>query len=157
MKLSNVYLEYAAWLFHSITRDQLIDDMLPAIYHRKLPDPSHGNPSDYEGPHALACLLMVFAMATLVDLRHEPYSAEADHYYQLAKAAIVLQNIFEQPSIVTIQALHLMSIYNGMRETEEDYGEISMETSWSLIRVCLQLALTVSLLSDLSSSSFGRS
>ncbi|KAL5504658.1 hypothetical protein ACEPAH_7321 [Sanghuangporus vaninii] len=156
VRLANVYLEHAAWLFHSVTRDQLLNDMLPAIYHHILPEPSHGNPTDYEGPHALACLFMVFAMGTLVDLRQEPYSAEADHYYQLAKAAVALQNIFEQPNIVTIQTLHLMSIYNGMREPAEDYGETSMEMSWSLIRVCMQLALTIGLHRDSARWGLGR-
>lgn len=145
VKIAEVYVEHAAWLFRSVPRDQLMDEMLPAIYHRTPPDPAHSNSGDYGGPHALALLLMCFALGTLVDLSKTAFSSEANHYYQLAKAAIVLQNAFERPEAFTIQALHLMSIYNGMRQPDEqDDSETSMEMSWSLIRQSIQLALTVS-------------
>ncbi|EJD08116.1 uncharacterized protein FOMMEDRAFT_131048 [Fomitiporia mediterranea MF3/22] len=145
VKLAEVYLESAAWLFRSVSRDQLMDDMLPAIYHRSIPDPGHNNVNDYTGPHSLALLLMCFAIGTLVDITQEPYRAVSDHYYQLAKAAIVLQNVLEQPSLITVQTLHLMSIYNSMRQSDgrgDDSGT-SMEMSWSLLRQAVQLGLTV--------------
>ena len=124
-----------------------MDEMLPVIYHRAPPGPPESGAGDYEGPHALALLFMAFAVGTLVDLRQEPFSAEADHYYQLAKASIVLQSVFERPNCLTVQTLHLMSIYNGMRQPDgqEDGSETSMELSWSLIRQAVQLALTVCL------------
>ncbi|KAK7461295.1 hypothetical protein VKT23_008474 [Stygiomarasmius scandens] len=45
-------------------------------------------------------------------------SALAEHYHQLAQAALSLQPVLEKPSIVTIQVLHLMSIYNAMSGNE---------------------------------------
>ncbi|KAF5347063.1 hypothetical protein D9758_011653 [Tetrapyrgos nigripes] len=52
-------------------------------------------------------------------------TALADHYHQLAQAALSLQPVLEKPSIVTIQVLHLMSIYNAMagNEVRRDDGE----------------------------------
>lgn len=141
--LADTYLEQAAWLFRAVSKQQLIDEMLPIIYKRRAPlDASH----EYNGPHDLSLLYMIFAVGALVDLNLEPFNKEADHYYQLAKAAIALQNIFENPELVTIQALHLMSIYNAMHQPDDrqDEAETSMEMSWSLIRVCHQLAQTVS-------------
>lgn len=145
VSLSEIYLEKAAWLFRAVSRPQLMNEMLPIIYKRSAPlDPAH----EYSGPHDLSVLFMVFAVGALVDLTQEPYNAEADHYYQLAKAAITLQSVLEKPELATIQALHLMSIYNAMHQPVEEDGECetSMEMSWSLIRLCHQLAQTVSLM-----------
>ena len=142
--LAETYLEQAAWIFRAVSKQQLLDEMLPIIYKRQLPlDPAH----EYNGPHDLSLLLMIFAVGALVDLNLEPFNKEADHYYQLAKAAITLQSVFEKPELVTIQALHLMSIYNAMHQPDDrqDEAETSMEMSWSLIRLCHQLAQTVSL------------
>lgn len=158
IKLAEIYLEQAAWLFRSLTRSQLMDEMLPAIYRRpsdsadrKLADLTDFNVvrlQESRGPHSLSLLFMTFAVGTLVDLNMEPFSAEADRYYHLARAALTLQSVFEQPNLFTIQVLHLMSIYNGMRQpnvnSKEDNNETtSMEMSWSLIRLCHQLAQTV--------------
>lgn len=141
--LAETYLEQAAWLFRAVSRPQLIDEMLPILYKRRVPlDAEH----EYNGPHDLSLIFMIFAVGALVDLTQEPYNAEADHYYQLAKAAITLQSVLEKPELVTIQSLHLMSIYNAMHQPDEKYceSETSMEMSWSLIRLCHQLAQTVS-------------
>lgn len=164
VKLAEIYLEQAAWLFRSLTRSQLMEEMLPAIYHQSPPksiDEKHADLTDFNvvrlqecrGPHSLSLLFMAFAVGTLVDLNAEPFSAEADHYYQLARAALTLQSVFEQPNLFTIQVLHLMSIYNGMRQpsanAKEDNNETtSMEMSWSLIRLCHQLAQTIGLHRD---------
>lgn len=86
---------------------------------------------------------MVFSVGALVDLTQEPYNAEAEHYYQLAKAAICLQSVLETPELTTIQALHLMSIYNAMSQNDKVGSETSMELSWSLIRLSMQLSQIV--------------
>ncbi|KAI5123792.1 hypothetical protein M0805_009087 [Coniferiporia weirii] len=147
LALIDVYFEQAAWLFRSVSRGQLVDEMMPVIYGRVPSIPTHDYGINCEGPHALALLLMAFAVGTLVDLRQVAFSAEADHYYQLAKAAITLQSVLERPELVSIQALHLMSIYNAMRQPDsrDEEGETSMEMSWSLIRLAHQLAQTIGL------------
>ncbi|KLO11085.1 hypothetical protein SCHPADRAFT_921876 [Schizopora paradoxa] len=144
--LSEIHLENAAWIFRAVSPQQLKDEMLPIIYKRQAPlDAAH----EYNGPHDLALLFTVFAMGALLDLEQEPYNAESVHYYNLAKAAISLQSIFDKPELVTIQALHLMSVYNAMSQLdegdEEGEGATSMEMSWSLIRLCHQIAQTIGL------------
>lgn len=142
----HTYLEQAAWLFRSVSRNQLLDEMLPVIYHRPPSKPLHEHGGNYEGPHALALLFMTFAIGILVDMQQKPFSEEADRYYQLAKAAITLQSVLEKPELITIQALHLMSIYNMMRQPDirDEDSETSMEMSWSLMRLSHQLSQTVS-------------
>lgn len=161
--LAEAYVEGAAWLFRPVSKEQLMDEMLPAIYARveaRALDPSEASHVQghyqvpYSGPHDLALLLMVFAVGCQVDLTQEAFNADAVHYYSLARAAICLQNVFDEPELATIQALHLMSIFNAMNQpdTNQDGGEAdtSMEMSWSLIRLSHQLAQTVSKLVFLS-------
>ncbi|KAJ3976024.1 hypothetical protein EV361DRAFT_1001583, partial [Lentinula raphanica] len=188
-ELVNIYFEQVAWIFRGISREQLDEEMVGAIYARpSLPSPAPLIGADYSGPHDLALLFIVFALAALV----EPYpstssSSSADgsspnsnpstgpasrpspnslgeHYYQLAQASLSLQPVLEKPSIVTIQCLHVMSIYNAMSgegtanpasDTSNDTGastgeskktgqsETSMEMTWSLITMAAHLSQTV--------------
>lgn len=137
--LAETYLEQAAWLFRSVFRDQLMEELLPMYYsndHTKLSDETNGD-------HELALLLLIFAVGALVDLQQEPSNPEAEHYHQLARAAICLQPVLEKPSLITIQAIHLLSIYNAMSGNEISAKETSMETTWSLLSLAAHLSQTV--------------
>lgn len=144
--LSEVYLTNAAWLFQGVTREQLVDEMLPAIYNRPRRAISEEERpyQDYSGPHDLSLLFLIFAVGALVDLSQEPYNAEGEHYHILAKAALCLQPVLEKPSLVAIQALYLLSVYTAMcGDSTRDRGT-TIETSWSLVTLAAQLAQTVS-------------
>lgn len=146
---------------------------------------------DYSGPHDLALLFLIFAVGVLVEpfptngsasdsppngssphsnsstttaSRPSP-STLGEHYLQLAQAALSLQPVLEKPSIVTIQCLHVMSIYNAMSgegtaspssstdpgindlisstESKTGQNETSMEMTWSLITMAAHLSQTV--------------
>jgi hypothetical protein len=144
--LAESYLTNAAWLFHSVTRPQLMDEMLPAIYNRPTQGVSEEDRpyQDYSGPHDLALIFLVFAVGALVDLSQEPYNAEGEHYHILAKAALCLQPVLEKPSLVAIQALYLLSVYLAMCGNDLRGGETTMESTWSLVTLAAQLAQSVS-------------
>ncbi|KZT25300.1 hypothetical protein NEOLEDRAFT_1114509 [Neolentinus lepideus HHB14362 ss-1] len=135
LAVCDTYLAGAAWLFHAVPRAQLIDELLPAIYRRPSPRPS---PS--AGAHDYALLFVVFAVGTLVDMEHGPRDAEAEHFFRIASAAVCLESLMEKPSLVTVQAIHLMSIYNAMSPHGTD---TSMETTWQLVTIGARLALSV--------------
>lgn len=145
--LANSYLTNAAWLFQGLTREQVVDEMLPAIYKRPRPDIREEDApyQDYSGPHDLALLFLVFAVGALVDLSQEPYNAEGEHYHILAKAALCLQPVLEKPSLVAIQALYLLSVYTAMCGSDK---ETTMETAWSLVTLSAQLAQSIGLHRD---------
>ena len=134
--LCETYFEQVAWNFRGVTRMQLIDDMLPVIYNKQ-PAPFG---EDYSGPHDLALLFIVMAIGALVC--HEPSKALGEHYYQISRVAISLQPVLEKPSIVTIQTLYLMSIYNAMSGSDIK-SETSMEMTWSLVTLASHLSQTV--------------
>ncbi|KAF8448743.1 fungal-specific transcription factor domain-containing protein [Boletus edulis BED1] len=137
--LAQTYCEQAGWLFRGVSKDQIMDELLPIYYSNGPPKATDENKSCHE----LALLFLVFAIGALVDLTQDPGNAEAEHYHQIARAAICLQPVLEKPSLVTIQALHLLSIYNAMSGNELSGKETSMETTWSLIVLAAHLAQTV--------------
>lgn len=142
LSLSETYFEQVSWVFRGVTRIQLIDDMLPVVYRKQVAPPGE----DYSGPHDLALLFIIFAVGALVE--PEPSNAEGEHFHQISRAALSLQPVLEKPSIVTIQTLHLMSIYNAMSGSDLK-SETSMEMTWSLITLAAHLSQTVRPLSGL--------
>jgi hypothetical protein len=138
--MAESYLECAAWIFRSVTRHQLVNEMLPSIY-RRLPSPSE----EYNGPHDLALLFSIFALGCALDVSLPTRAAEieGEHFNQLALAALCLQPVLEKPSLVTIQTLHIVSIYHAMLGNDVSGGESSMEFTWSLVNLAAHLAQTV--------------
>lgn len=94
--LCETFLEHLSWMFQIVTRQQLINELIPVIYKQKK--------ASY-GPHDLALMLCVLGIGALVDLTLEPYNLEAQHYYRLARAAATLQPVLAEQSVVTIKVL----------------------------------------------------
>ncbi|KDQ26287.1 hypothetical protein PLEOSDRAFT_1077318 [Pleurotus ostreatus PC15] len=146
ISLCNTYFEQAGWLFHGVTKEQVYEDMLPAIYRQKRatssPSSSSSYPGseEYTGPHDLALLFIMLAVGALVE--SDPKVEEAEHLHQISMAALGLQSVLEKPSIVTVQALHLMSIYNAMSGSDLT-SDTSMEMTWSLIYLAAHLSQSV--------------
>ncbi|KAI0277477.1 fungal-specific transcription factor domain-containing protein [Russula aff. rugulosa BPL654] len=143
--MAESYLASATWIFRSVTRHQLVNEMLPSIY-RKLPYPSE----EYNGPHDLALLFSIFALGSALDVSLPTRTAESEgeHYNQLALAALCLQPVLEKPSLITIQTLHIVSIYHAMLGNDVSGGESSMEFTWSLVNLAAHLAQTIGLHRD---------
>ncbi|KAF7324675.1 Zn(2)-C6 fungal-type domain-containing protein [Mycena kentingensis (nom. inval.)] len=163
------YFTQLAWLFRGVTRGQ-VSEMMRGVYAAYGPstmqDPEEveaGDPDseDHTGPHDLALLFMVFAVGALVqppagsaaeddEAHRKRIGAEAEHLHQIARAALAVQPVLEKPSIVTIQALHLLSIFNSMAAgpNDKEDSETSMEMTWSLITLASHLSQTIGLHRD---------
>ncbi|KAG6335793.1 hypothetical protein ID866_3289 [Astraeus odoratus] len=142
--LAETYLEQAGWLFRSVTKDQVMKELLPLYYSNGIANLS----KEETNPHKLGLVFLIFAIGALVDLQQVPQNAEAEHFHQLARAAICVQSVMEKPSLETIQALHLLSIYNAVSGNELSGKETSMETSWSLVTLAAHLSHTIGLHRD---------
>ncbi|KAG5639732.1 hypothetical protein H0H81_000012 [Sphagnurus paluster] len=129
IEVCETFMEHLTWMFQIVTRRQVIKELIPAIY--KQVDASYG-------PHELALLLIVLGIGTLVDLSQPPYSLEAQHYYKLSRAALALQPVLAEQSMITIKVLHLMSIYNGMSGKESN-----LEQSYALLDLASQVAMRI--------------
>jgi hypothetical protein len=139
--LGEIYLDHSVWLFRGLGRTQLIEEMLPIFYKKQVP--CSAEVEDYSGPHDLALIFAVFAIGAYIDPGHDRTNAEAEHYHQIARVAISLQPVLEKPSLVTIQTLRLLSIYNTMSCNEIGSSATNMETTWSLLTLATQLSQTV--------------
>ena len=148
--LCDTYLEQVGWMVHTVTRAQLLDEMLPVVYRKRsastcCPEPSlpnmlMGGEEDHSGPHDLALVFIILAIGSLL----QPESPEVlgEHFYQLSRAAVSLQPVLEKPSVVTIQVLQLTSVYNAMGGTDSR-SDTSMEVTWSLTTLAAHLSQTV--------------
>ncbi|KAF6742024.1 hypothetical protein DFP72DRAFT_940614 [Ephemerocybe angulata] len=138
--LCSTCLENLASTFDINFRKKLFNELIPAIYRKAA--------GEY-GPHELSLLFVVLAIGCLLDLALPPYSLEAQHYYRLAGATLTLQPVLGEQSFTAVQALHLMSIYDGMTGNESN-----LEKSYALLDLAGQVAIKVGLHVDPSSWGF---
>jgi len=136
--LCEIYFAEVSWIYRGITRAQVFDDLLPTFYKKH----TVYAPEDHSGPHNLALLFAIFAIGALLETTQGASNDEAEHYHQIARAAVCLQPILEKPSLVAIQTLRLWSIYNGMSDGDAN-SEKSMEMTWSLVTLAARLSQTV--------------
>ncbi|KAG1861205.1 fungal-specific transcription factor domain-containing protein [Suillus subalutaceus] len=139
VSLCETFLKSLSWTFQIVSRQQIIDDLIPLIY--RLGIKSSKQP--HYGPHDLALLFSVLAVGALFDPALPPYNSEARHYQKLARAALGLQSIFSKRSIVTIKVLHLMSMYYGMSGVESN-----AELCYSFLNLAGQVALQIGFHND---------
>lgn len=142
--LVQTYFEQASWLFRSVSQEQVTEELLPIYYTNS----TATAPDEPKRAHELGLLFLVFAIGALVDVTQDISNHEAEHYHQLARASICLQPVLEKPSVITIQALHLLSAYNAMSGNELAAKETSMETTWSLVILAAHLSQTIGLHRD---------
>lgn len=92
--------------------------------------------------HDLALLFMVFCFGALTDvnLPAAPDNPVSEEFFQLTKAALVLEPVLERPpSVSTVQTLSLMAIYEGICSKDG-----SIERTWALFGIAVKLAQSVS-------------
>ncbi|TRM68025.1 fungal-specific transcription factor domain-containing protein [Schizophyllum amplum] len=163
LTLIDAYFDGVNGLMRATPWAQVKCDMLPRLYPDYTPpapplaDEDHLDDDRYgkdcTGPHALALLFMVFAVGALVRGADAGGAELAVHYSQLAHAALQLRHLMETPSIFTIQALHLMSLYcsltsQGVVGAHDESAETTMEMSWSLLTFACHLSQTIGLHRD---------
>ncbi|KAI6020864.1 hypothetical protein PISMIDRAFT_466599 [Pisolithus microcarpus 441] len=135
--LTKTYLEQAIPLFQSVSKDQISSELLPAYYVDGVPHVTQlGN------PHQAGLLFLIFAIAISLDPNYGPgnLEAEAELYHEVVRATICFPSVIAKPSLETIQALHLLSIYNTVSGNELTGKQMSMETSWVLVKLAAHVA-----------------
>jgi hypothetical protein len=89
-------------------------------------------------------MIFCFGALTDIDLPAAPDNALAEQYYQLTKAALVLEPVLERtPSVATVQTLALVAIYEGCCGGGKGREE-SVERTWGVWGVAVKLAQSVS-------------
>ncbi|KAF5372365.1 hypothetical protein D9615_009254 [Tricholomella constricta] len=127
--LAESYLNHGASFFRPIKRDELFDVFMPGIYK------AASSGMSKNAPHALATLYFLFALGALLDLGLPPFSAEAEHYYELGRATLALRVVFDSPQVDTVQALGLMATYHCLAGKK-----YTRDSAWCVMSFAAKLA-----------------
>ncbi|KAI5992561.1 hypothetical protein EDC04DRAFT_2586959 [Pisolithus marmoratus] len=149
--LAEVYLDQGIALSLSVSKDQILSELLPAYYTNGVRHVTQAG----NNPHQLSLLLLIFAIGALLDPKQAPGNVWAELYHQVARAAFCLRSMMDEPSLETILALRLLSIYNAVSGNELAGKETSIETSWSLVSLTARIALRVLSSQDRDDLKFG--
>ncbi len=135
--LSESFLMNLSWFSRPVTREQIMEELLPMAY-KRLPDSSEGLKTKMD-LHDLALLLMVFATGAAADLTLPPLNEEAEKYRHLARAALGLKSIFDGGSMSAVQAICLLGAYDVASGRKH-----SMESAWKMMCLAFSLSASVS-------------
>ncbi|KAF7376610.1 Zn(2)-C6 fungal-type domain-containing protein [Mycena sanguinolenta] len=131
--LCQIYFRNGCWTGMPIMQCEAVE-LLNLIYHPNTGS-QHQSPAT---PQKIAVLYLIFALGSLVDLDLPSYNSDADHYFDVACAAMSIKPLFENPTVVTVQALTLISCYyaHGGRR-------FSMDGAWNTISLASNVSQAV--------------
>ncbi|KAF5361920.1 hypothetical protein D9756_002271 [Leucocoprinus leucothites] len=125
LELRNVYYAHAAWMYNPVSAEVFDNEIYSTFYDRGA---EHNNSlCDLLDDHSLSM-----------------YNVDAEHFYQLARAALFQAPLLEAPNIYAVQALFLMSFYLFLAER---HGSTS-ETRWAMMGMAIKAAQAVGLHRD---------
>ncbi|KAF6761160.1 fungal-specific transcription factor domain-containing protein [Ephemerocybe angulata] len=134
VRLCEVYLNHGKFIYTPVTRTELLDEILMTIYQQS---------DSYQSHHALALLFAVFALASHFDPHKEPYSLEAQEYYQLARTSLGFASPVRQTTLAAIQTLIHMAQYLDLTDSESP-------SAWMYIGHAVRFAFSIGLHLDAS-------
>ncbi|KAF9820900.1 hypothetical protein IEO21_01127 [Rhodonia placenta] len=135
-ELRQIYFQHAAWMYNPMslaTFNELVFD----VFYNPVAAPPTDDPLLV---HQLALMFMVLAIGSLMDLARPSYNIDAEKYHQLARAALFLSPIFEEPTLSAVQALYLMAFYLFLCER---HGT-GVGTRWAFMGLAVKLSVSVS-------------
>ncbi|TRM70061.1 fungal-specific transcription factor domain-containing protein [Schizophyllum amplum] len=131
-RLCRSYIEHAALFFRPIKSDDLFGTFLPAIYSSETPT-----------AHALATCFLLLAVGCLLDVHTAPYSAEAERYYHLGRAALAVRSLYDSPETWTVVGVGLLATYHALADKQ-----YSRESAWTIMSMASKLAQSMGLHRD---------
>ncbi|KAF8991168.1 fungal-specific transcription factor domain-containing protein [Cyathus striatus] len=158
VQLCELYIDHATLFFRPIKRDELLGRLLPSVYETAAqriknritttadspssdfssPSPSsHSSDEEIDNttPHTLASLFFILALGALFDLNLGAFNAEAEHFYNLGRAAMSLRTVFDSPSLATVRALGLMACYCSLGG-----WKCSRDSAWCIMSFAAKVA-----------------
>lgn len=120
------YCNHGSYFYRPIKREELFNIILPRIHtipkspsllsetSRSDGEPERESTVIHTQPHELATIFFILALGALLDLNLPPYNQEAEYFYDLGRAALSLQAVYESPTIHAVQAMGLMATYHTL-------------------------------------------
>ncbi|KAF9078127.1 fungal-specific transcription factor domain-containing protein [Rhodocollybia butyracea] len=132
-RLCELYYQHAAWMYTPISKPEFYETVFRPIYDANAAFPNIGS-------HNLALMYMILAIGALLDFDQQSHSPAASRFYELGRAALAVDSVFEEQSIPAIQALVLMCHYMFLDDIEGP--------RWATMGVVVKLAQSVGLHRD---------
>lgn len=133
--LCEAYLHNLTWFHLSITREYLMEELIPMIYHR---DRRPGTVSKVD-VRDLALLFAVFACGAAADLTQKANNNEARLYYYLSRATLGLASGVCRGCLQAVLTMSLQGLYHLLACPTDD-----SEEAWRLHSIAMSSATTVS-------------
>ncbi|KAJ7935844.1 hypothetical protein B0H13DRAFT_2462783 [Mycena leptocephala] len=130
-RICEAYYRNGCWTGMPIMQSETVE-LLSLMYH-DIGGEEQRQPSTLT--QRMAVLYLIFALGSLVDLDLPPYNSDADHYFDLACAAMSIKPFFEHPTVVAVQALTLLACYYG-----HGGPNFTVEGAWSTISLASSLS-----------------
>lgn len=142
IELRNTYFAHAAWMYNPISAEMFNNEVFEHFYGQST---SPTSPSDEPLLcHRLSLMFIVLAIGCLMDVTQEPFSLDAEKYYQLSRAALFQHVLMEEPTLHAVQALFLMSFYLFLC----DRHGAKTGARWVLMGVATKIAQSIGLHRD---------
>jgi hypothetical protein len=139
-ELRSIYFERAAWMYNPISGQSFDEEIYAHFY-----DPNAGPFSDEPmSCHRLSVMFMVMAIGSLMDTNLPAYNNNAEVYHQLAKAALFHHSFIDDPTIMAVQALFLMTYYLFLA----DRNSKNNSTRWTIMGMAVKIAQSIGLHRD---------
>ena len=132
--LCEAYLENLSWFHLAVTRQQLLEELLPLVYHR-----NELTKSVKVHTRDLSLMYAVFACGASGDLTQRPDNQEGRLYYYLSRATMGLNTNQCRGCLQAILTLSLLGLYHLFACPTSD-----SEESWKLHALGMGVASTVS-------------
>lgn len=143
------YLTHVAWFSRLITREQIVEEIIPIIYKRGAPGASSASGrlqgrdcNDVIYVHRLALFFAIMACSAAVEMSLPANSAEAAVYYALARTSVSLRSVFQGTSLESVQTAVLLAHYQFY-----SCQTCTFEPAWKMLIFAMTLGLSVSGLS----------
>ncbi|KAG8760881.1 hypothetical protein FRC14_001440 [Serendipita sp. 396] len=117
-RVITIYFDNAAWLYRPFSKDTFLEEVVTPIYQDQGTIPVSGS--------QLALMYIVLGIGTLADTQTPKYHVLAEHYHQLARASLALQNVFANPSLTALQAVFGLCLYATLSDQRDMIQESSI-------------------------------
>ncbi|KAI0095188.1 hypothetical protein BDY19DRAFT_1039110 [Irpex rosettiformis] len=138
-RLCEIFLEHGEYLWEAIPRTQLYDEILSVIYR----SPHSGNPLCQTSSHAAALLFIIFALATAMDPKSEPYTLQALEYYLLSRLCLRFDSPVYETTLWGIQTCIYETIFLQLYDKEP--AHTASHKAWILNGFSIKLGVSIGL------------
>ncbi|KAF8500605.1 hypothetical protein BU17DRAFT_72086 [Hysterangium stoloniferum] len=135
LSMSELYFQHFTWCANPIPRHVFASTVIQACYPRGEPAASLRRVSS----HVVAILFMACGLGLLADIQNPRRFVAAEELHTLARAALCIQPVYENPTIYAAQAMCVMLLYHMCTERRSNGYTLAL---WSVTgRLCEALGL----------------